>query len=81
MNFDKISIVNQDKIRKSLRKFDRKITRKKKILNLFPYITMPTTTQVVDSSFPNKILKSRYTTANIYIITTIFIRKLQERIR
>lgn len=35
MIWDNISIVNQEKIRKSLRKFDRKITRKKKILNLF----------------------------------------------
>lgn len=35
MIWNNISIVNQEKIRKSLRKFDRKITRKKKILNLF----------------------------------------------
>lgn len=35
MIWDNISIINQEKIRKSLRKFDRKITRKKKILNLF----------------------------------------------
>ena len=35
MIWDNISIVNQEKIRKSLRKFDRKINRKKKILNLF----------------------------------------------
>lgn len=35
MIWDNISIVNQEKIRKSLKKFDRKVTRKKKILNIF----------------------------------------------